>query len=190
MELIKDVKFGKAVARITVSGTFQNETFHQFVKGGEVFTSQKIEIVHNGKVVGQGNQAHSMECNMIYDRTYDKHNLDTSKTYTQIKGKKNAMFCEGKETAEEINALIKSMENEIIIHYKGEVKQAKETDVVENAEKIVELAEQQGVEKLMTEKEINAWRKQYNAVVNEGGEGYIPRKISKEQYEQALATLN
>lgn len=189
MELVKEVKFGKAVARITVSGTFQNETFHQFVKGGEVFISEKIEIVHNGKIVGEGNYAYSMEYNEIYDRTYEKHNLDTRKTYTQIKGKKSALFCEGKETAEEINALIKSMEEEIETHYKGEVEQQEEAPTVENAKKIVELAEQQGVEKLMTEKEINVWRKQYNAVVNEGGEGYIPRKISKEQYEQALSVL-
>lgn len=189
MELIKEVKFGKVVAKITVKGTFQNETFHQFVAGGEIFFSQKIEIVHNGKIVDEGNYAYSMENNEIYDRTYEKHNLDTRKSYTQIKGKKSALFCEGKETAEEINALIKSMEEEIETHYKGEVKQQEKIDFMENAKKVVALAEQQGVEKLMSEKEISEWRKQYNAAVNEGGEGYIPRKVSKEQYHQALKTI-
>lgn len=186
MELVKEVKFGKAVARITVKGTFENETFHQFVKDGEVIITQKIEIVANGKVIGEARHADAMENNEIYDYTYKKNNLDTRKTYTQIKG---VGICEGRETADEINALIQDMKNEIETHYKGEVEQVEETDLVENAKKIVEIAEQQGVEKLMTEKEINEWRKQYNEVVNEGGEGYIPRKVSKEQYRQALKTL-
>ena len=139
MELVKEVKFGKAVARITVSGTFQNETFHQFVKGGEVFISEKIEIVHNGKIVGEGNYAYSMEYNEIYDRTYEKHNLDTRKTYTQIKGKKSALFCEGKETAEEINALIKSMEEEIETHYKVKLSSKKKHQLWKTLKKSLNL---------------------------------------------------
>lgn len=189
MELVKEVQFGKAAARVTVKGAFANKTFSQFIEGGEVIITQKIEIVHNGQVVDEGDYAYSLEYDVIDDRTYEKNNLDTNKTYTQIKGKKNVMFCEGKEVAEEINTLIKEMKKEVALTLKGEVKKVEEFDVVANAKNIVEEAKKQGVKNLKTEQEIKEWKKNYNNVVNEGGEGYVPQLISKERYENALKVI-
>lgn len=42
---------------------------------------------------------------------------------------------------------------------------------------------------LMTNAEYKAWRKQYNDLHNEGGEGYIPERITVEQLEYAKKVL-
>lgn len=42
---------------------------------------------------------------------------------------------------------------------------------------------------LMTDAEYKAWRKQYNDIHNEGGEGYIPDMITVEQLERAKQIL-
>ena len=41
---------------------------------------------------------------------------------------------------------------------------------------------------LLTNAEYKAWRKQYNDIHNEGGEGYIPERITVEQLEYAKGT--
>ncbi len=188
MELIKEVVFGKAIARVTVEGTFINKTFSQFVEGGEVVITKKIEIVHNGEVVGKARHISPIEYNEIYDRTYEKHGLDTGKTYSQIKG---VAICEGRETADTINQLIEEMEREIIVQLKDGTDEeiVEKANEIEAAKEIVKIAERQGADKLMTKSEIREWRKNYNKVVNEDGEGYIPNVISKEQYNQAFKTL-
>lgn len=186
MELVKEVAFGKAVARVTVNGILLNETFSQFVQNGELIITKKIEIIHNGEVVGKDRYVYPMEYNIIYDRTYELKGLDPQKTYSTVTG---VAICEGRETADSINQLIEEMEEEITIHFRGNVEENKEVNVVENAREIVEAAEKQGVEKLMTKEEIVKWRKNYNNIANEGGEGYIPQLISKEQYEHALGVL-
>lgn len=187
MELVKEVAFGKATARITVKGTFSNETLHQFAAGGEVLITRKIEVIHNGKVVGESRHISPMEYNVIYDKTYEERGLDISKTYSQVEG---VGICEGRETADTINALIKEMEEEITIALKGETEQKEGFAIAESAKEIVKAAEQQGIENLKTKSEIKEWSKRYNEVVNEGGEGYIPQLVSKEQYEYALQVLN
>ena len=41
----------------------------------------------------------------------------------------------------------------------------------------------------MTNEEYKAWRKRYNDIHNEGGEGYIPERITVEQLEYAKKVL-
>ena len=43
--------------------------------------------------------------------------------------------------------------------------------------------------KLMTAKEIRVWNENYNNVMNEGGEGYIPSHVSQEEYERAKKVI-
>lgn len=43
--------------------------------------------------------------------------------------------------------------------------------------------------KLLTEKEVKLWQENLNNVVNEGGEGYIPDRVTAEAYEWALDIL-
>lgn len=51
------------------------------------------------------------------------------------------------------------------------------------------VAEVTDPEKLMTRDQIKKWRISYNNINNEGGEGYIPHQISKEEYEDAVKLL-
>jgi len=51
------------------------------------------------------------------------------------------------------------------------------------------VAAEGGPDKLMTAKEVAAWRRHYNDVANEGGDGYIPEKVSQETYARALEVL-
>ena len=41
----------------------------------------------------------------------------------------------------------------------------------------------------MTEEECKEWAKNYNNIMNEGGEGYIPKIITKEDFKWALNKL-
>lgn len=41
----------------------------------------------------------------------------------------------------------------------------------------------------MTEAEYAVWRKKYNDVMNEGGEGYIPNRVTVEQLAMAKKVL-
>ena len=43
---------------------------------------------------------------------------------------------------------------------------------------------------LMTEGQAKAWRRNYNIVNNEGGEGFVPEIISQEAYDRALKVIN
>lgn len=56
------------------------------------------------------------------------------------------------------------------------------------AQRIVDEAAK-STEPLMTNEEYKAWRKQYNDIHNEGGEGYIPERITVEQLEYAKKIL-
>lgn len=56
------------------------------------------------------------------------------------------------------------------------------------AQRIVDEAAK-STEPLMTNEEYKAWRKQYNDIHNEGGEGYIPERITVEQLEYAKKVL-
>jgi hypothetical protein len=38
----------------------------------------------------------------------------------------------------------------------------------------------------MTNQELKSWKVRYNDLHNEGGEGYIPTRITKEQYQKAV----
>jgi len=51
------------------------------------------------------------------------------------------------------------------------------------------VAAEGGPATLMSAREVAAWRKHYNDIANEGGEGYVPNKISREAYAQALEVL-
>ena len=61
----------------------------------------------------------------------------------------------------------------------------------EEAERVVELAEKEIASKgkLMTRTEKANWIHNYNNVINEGGEGFVPEVICQEQYDFAVKTL-
>lgn len=67
-------------------------------------------------------------------------------------------------------------------------KEQKEIKVqIANSENTISRAEKQG--ELPTQAEYKKWRKHYNDMMNEGGYGYIPEKITKEMYDDAIVNL-
>ena len=61
--------------------------------------------------------------------------------------------------------------------------------LVAEATEIISQVEYRGEENLLTEAEESQWREVYNNMVNEGGEGYVPERVTKEKYEWAKRIL-
>lgn len=188
--LTKEVAFGKAVARITVTMKEvqrRTEGFEGIDLGTEVKEKVKIEIVApNGKVVTEDNVAVATGYNAVFADRFTSGGFDTKGKITMVGQATTA----GGETANEINATIKEMKEELAVEFGIKTKeQIEQEEKVEVAKEVVRLAEKEGIENLMTNSEHAKWRKKYNDLHNEGGQGYIPTRISKEKYEHAVKTL-
>ncbi|MGJ9460142.1 hypothetical protein [Oceanobacillus sp. CF4.6] len=180
MKLVKEVPFGKAVARIAVEA-FENEiNLDGDVTGTETITTTKIEIVANGKVVETARSASMIEFNELTDTLYHSRKLDVSKKYTKVGDR---IFTQGHEIGIAINEAIAEMVNELTQEEEVEIEE------IEIAKETVTLAEKEGTENLMTAAQLKKWRRNYNDLHNEGEEGYIPIRISKEAHREALELL-
>lgn len=188
-ELIKEVPFGKGIARITVTMFTEEKYMDGFGLGGkEVLTTSIVEIIANGRVVSKGYFAKTYEYNELTDTFYERGNLDKTKKYTTVGDRAITV---GDEAGKLINATIEELKRELAAEFEIETAdQKQEKEEIEEAKAIVKLAEKEGLENLMSDAELKVWRKQYNDLHNEGGEGYIPTKVSKESYERALTILN
>lgn len=189
--LVKEVAFGKATARITVE--FQEvekrvEGFEGIDLGTEINSHTKIEIVApNGKVVTKDTVAVATGYNEVYAERFNQGGFDTNSEIT-IVGK---AATSGRQAADEINKAIDEMQSELAAEFEVKTeKEIEQEEEIEEAKAVVKLAEKEGIENLKTEAELKEWRKRYNDLHNEGGEGYIPVKISKEKYEWAINILN
>jgi len=58
---------------------------------------------------------------------------------------------------------------------------------ITEAQEVIETAAKQ--DKIMTNTEYKAWRKWYNDVMNEGGDGYVPRRYTIEDVEAAKLVI-
>ncbi|MGG1249863.1 hypothetical protein [Brevibacillus agri] len=182
--LVKEVAFGKATARITVTMFTDVKYLDGIATSEEVVTTSKVEIVHNGSVVESGFFADVLEYNNITDSYFIRAKLDPTKKYTRVGDKAITV---GAEAGELINASIKEMKAELAKEFNVETEEEKQhKEEVAYAQEVIALAEKQGVDTLLSSDEVKAWRKRYNDLYNEGGEGYIPVKVSKEQYQWAL----
>lgn len=186
-ELVKKVNFGRAVARITVTGYLKENMMDGWIKtGNELIIYEKIEIIADGKVVESSSYAKAIEYNFLYEGFFEKMGLDKNKNYTKV----GEAITEGEQVAKEINAAINKMKTQITEEFGMKTKEEieKEEEIAE-AKEIVKKTEKFGIENLMTEAEYRQWRTNYNNIMNEGGEGYIPQRITKEDYEWALNKL-
>lgn len=181
-ELVKETKFGKATARVTVSffTTFNTDLQAENAEPTQCVT---VDIVAGGKVRTSGSFA-----DRIYDcetsrSMMEKAGMDLSKEYTRV-GK---AITEGRETYDEIMKMIEEMKEELSEAFGVKSDRQKK---VEEAQEVIKEAEKEGIESLMTAKEIKSWKQRYNAVNNEGGEGYIPFKLSREVYHEAVEYLS
>jgi len=184
--LNKEVKFGKAIARVTVTMFAENVYLDGQVTSEKVITTNKVEITVDGKVLETG-YAKVLEYNILTDTLYIKRGLDIQKKYTSV----GNAITHGEKPGLEIKNAIEEMEKELAAEFevKTEKEVAKEEAIVE-AQSIVEQAKKEGIENLKSATEIKNWRKKYNVVNNEGGEGYVPIKVSEEQYSRAIKILS
>jgi len=84
--------------------------------------------------------------------------------------------------------VIESGKTADVVIYETAKSEAEKAERIAEAQRIVDEAAK-STEPLMTNEEYKAWRKQYNDIHNEGGEGYIPERITVEQLEYAKKIL-
>ena len=193
-ELVREVNFGKAIARVTVKSFTEAKLWDGLDMGTlEVITTSKVEIVVNDKVVasGDGADVSVMRYNNLTDTFFEKAGFDPKEVYTVIKGIGST---KGETAGNEIIAAIKEMKEELATGFGvktiEQVKEEKKVVVDQSkAQEIVRLATKQGIENLKTDKEVKIYKENYKMVVNEGGEGFVPELISAEQYLRSLKTL-
>jgi len=193
-ELVKEINFGKAIARVTVESFTDAKLWDGIDMGTvEVITTEKIEIVVNGEIVASGNGADVsvMRYNNLTDTFFEKAGFDPKEVYTVIKGIGST---KGEKPGNEIIAAIKEMKeelaNEFGVKTPEKMKEEKKVKVEQSkAQEIVRLATKQGIENLKTDNEVKIYKENYKTVVNEGGEGFVPELISVEQYQRALKAL-
>lgn len=179
---------------------------------GNVFADsfEKIELIWNGTMnlkgtevefpihyyhvarKGEENITTSQEIKNVLDQN---KNIDMI-SYFQVdfKGQKTLIQLANVDLEE----IIKTVKNELIeeMHEDGVGEEEKTTSQIEKekAEKEIRIAKElvakvENTEKLMTEREKEDYLNKYNKIMNEGGEGYIPYIITKEQYESALKLI-
>jgi hypothetical protein len=74
-----------------------------------------------------------------------------------------------------------------------EKEQKEKEDKKEKLEKInwaKKIVAENANKKLMTKDQAKKWKRNYNNVVNEGGDGYVPHIVTQEEYNYALSIIN
>ena len=113
----------------------------------------------------------------------DKHNEKIKVVKLQLK----------KETTDKVRQAIAEAvateKPEKMIKEEAEKEEKNRQWEIRNCQEIIKNAEKEGIDKLLTRKELRAWRRNYNNIMNEGGEGFIPNRVSREDYEMAKLKL-
>lgn len=185
--LTGETKFGRGKAVVTVMMFTDGVYLDGQETSEKVIKTTKVEIVVNGKIVEKDYGVSVLEYNNLTDTLFEKAGLDPNKKYTRVG---NKAITEGDEAEIAIQNIIEELEKELASEFEVKtVKEVKQEKEIEEAQAVVAQAEKQGIEQLMTSQQIKKWRTNYNTVNNEGGEGYIPYKVSKESYKKALEVL-
>lgn len=157
---------GKQI-RVEISYTVEKVNFNRDLDGYEY---KEEEVVENGeiKIYVEGK-----EFGIIRDLY-----LPEGKNFRIG----NAIIKLSDEQRTEINAIIRELKEAAKIE-KEEVKEVE----IEEAKAIVEKAESQ--KEIPTFENARRMEKQHNNIYNEGGEGYVPHIVYKNEYEKALKIL-
>lgn len=187
-DLVKEVPFGRGIARIKVT-MWSTPKYSDGIALGydEIHSDADVDVIVDGKVVSKGSFADVLEYNIITETYFQRAKMDPTKKYTRVGDKALTL---GEETGVLINSLIKEMKAELSKEFSVQTEAEKQQrEEIELAQEIVALAEKEGIDTLMSAAEIKTWRKRYNDLYNEGGEGYVPVKVSREAYHNALKVL-
>jgi len=186
-QMSKEVKFGKNIARVTV--ILENRIADldgHLIESKDIIKTVKIEIVRDGEVVESNHHVGIKEDAGIYGKEMKAAGLDPNKKYSQV----GRAITEGTEACENIRKAIKEMEEELAIEFEVKTESQKtEEKEIEIAKETVVAAEKEGIENLLSSSDLEVWREQYNDINNEGEEGYIPRRVSREEFNNAVKKL-
>ena len=161
--------------------TMQNKTVdldgHRFVTGKEPSTSADLELWIDGKKIDS-----------CWDTNFWKM-IDFKEGYKKIWGLEIAMTNEQAEIVEAfLNEVIESGKSNAVIVDETAKAEAEKAEKIAKAQKVVDAAAKYTTP-LMTDAEYRVWATNYNNVVNEGGDGYVPSLITVEQLEYAKRVL-
>jgi len=174
--LVKEIAFGKATAIITVKSFEEVTEMNQI----NTITTTDVKVIKDGKVLDSGFFAKISN----YDsnpKWFDKMGLKKDQLISRV-GEKAITL--GAEAGRAINEMIEEMKAELNNDQTQE--EIKKEETVKENQAIINQAKKEGISNLMANEELKSWRIRYNDLHNEGEEGYIPTKISKEQYEKAV----
>lgn len=184
--LVREIEFGKAVAVVEVTAFTEKKRLDGIVVGEEVIMTSNVKVTKDGKEIGRASFADVSDYNSN-PKWFDKMGLSVNQKISRV-GEKAITL--GEEAGRNINAAIEEMKAELAAEFNTKTeKEVEMEEKIKEAKVIVELAEKEGIENLMSTKEIAKWRDSYNIIHNEGGEGYIPTRISSERYKEALSLL-
>lgn len=185
--LVKEIEFGNAIAAITVSSFTQKINLDGIETGNvEVITTSEVRVMKDGKVIETASFAR-VSGYQANPRWFDEMGLGQDQQISRVG--KNAITL-GAEAGRAVNAAIEEMKAELTQEFGFKTEQQIEKeDEIEEVNAIIEQAQKEGVANLMTDAELKEWRVRYNNLHNEGGEGYIPLRISQEQYQRAIQIL-
>ena len=174
MKLNKTLQIGKATIKITMDYSYNISDLDGHVrKTKEIVKLVNVELLANNKLIETSIEG------FIYL-------ADGKARFGNI----NITESTGKQIIETIEA----MHTELSAAF-NTTTISKELNMVQETAKEIEIAK-----KIMAEVEIRKteilsaadekqWRINYNNINNEGGEGYIPRRVTSEDVEMAKATL-
>ncbi len=187
-KVTRELPFGsKSIARITVSRFEAEQTLDGQRVHPKTTISTIIEMVQNGQVVARDYRVCLSHYSQPWadQRVWDRNHLDPNLPLTFLADK----VAVG-DFATPIRAAIEEMEQEVL-HAVGQQTAAEQqaADDLAEAKAIVAAAERLGADTLPSAAEVIEWKRAYNDLHNEGGEGYIPPRLSRERYEEAKALL-
>jgi hypothetical protein len=100
---------------------------------------------------------------------------------------------QAKKVEEFLKFVIENGKTEDVKKYEQKLSEEKKEKEISNAIEIIEKSKTTSKNAdgtLMTEAEAKKWMKRYNDLYNEGGDGYIPEIITKEQVQYAMSILD
>jgi len=140
--------------------------------GKKAYTDERCIVCVDGKYYTEGTPT------MIVKDGQDMLKIGVLYLTAERMAAMNTIIAETKIAGTELEAAAKVAEEKA----KEEVKE------IESAKATIAEAESQ--KDIPTESEYRAWRRNWNNIHNEGGEGFIPTRITSEQYEYAKSILN
>ena len=193
---LKTVKGNTVTINAYYKSEFVTETVHVLdgweQQEGKVRRSSGYDAIIDGKVIIHSifgiDRAQKLKADYI-----EKRKFPAGTSHAIIDGRKSITLneTEAERYNQWVDALIAEGKcAEEIAEEEAEKKKWAEYEI-ESARDVIKSAETTLLrsERLMTNKEAKAWQKNYNDVMNEGGEGYVPNITTKESLRYALEIL-